>query len=65
MAIQKLAIVCSDSGSRSQLSLHILTSPEVVQFPGNQPLVEVGISAAGMHEKGAERNLSECITRRP
>jgi hypothetical protein len=28
----------------------------ITEFPGNQLLVEVGISAAGMHEKGAERN---------
>jgi hypothetical protein len=40
-----------------------LTSSEVIEFPGNQSLVEVGISAAGMHEKGAERIFFQSASR--
>lgn len=32
------------------------TLQRITNLPGNQSLVEVGISAAGMHEKGAERD---------
>jgi hypothetical protein len=35
----------------------------IAKFPGNQLLVEVGISAAGMHEKGAERNIFQSASR--